>query len=183
LAGIIQAFHRKSGDVRKTDAASAINRGVVVLLAAGALAILACVAGLVVAVTGDHAAVVQSRATRAGNFDYVVHRIETTDVLADPEYPEHNITAAGEFVVVKLTATNISGDRQTFRTAFDTVSDGSAEYQVAEAAWRYVGEPLKAVDPGKSIEAAIVFDVPKGVDLDAIVLRDRRFAEGVAVAL
>jgi hypothetical protein len=184
LAGTIQALHRKSGDVTMTDAASvAGKRGFLALVTAGALAILGCVAGLVVAETDGSAAVAHRGEARAGSFDYVIHRVETTDVLADPEYPELNITAAGEFVVVKLTATNVSGARQTFHTIFDTVSDGSTEYGVDEAAWRYVGETMKDVAPGKSIDAAIVFDVPKGVDLDAIVLRDRRFAEGIAVAL
>jgi hypothetical protein len=170
--------------VTTADAASAAGRrGVLALVAVAALVLLGCVAGVVVAVTGDGTAVANQNVAQAGSFAYVVHRVETTDVIADPEYPEHNITAAGQFVVVKLTATNVSGGRQTLRTAFDTLADGSTEYQVDDAAWRYVGEAAKDVDPGKSIEAAVVFDVPKGVDPDAIVLRDARFAEGVAVAL
>lgn len=167
------------------DAASPAGRrrGVLALVTVAVLVLLGCVAGVVVAVTGDGRAVANQNEAQAGSFAYVVHRVETTDVIADPEYPEYNITAVGQFVVVKLTATNVSGGRQTFRTAFDTLSDGSTEYQVDDAAWRYVGEATKDVDPGKSIEAAVVFDVPKGVDPDAIVLRDGRFAEGVAVAL
>jgi hypothetical protein len=139
---------------------------------------------LIVAVAaGDGAAAAHRGGARAGNFAYVVHRVETTDVIADPEYPDHNVSAAGQFVVVKLTATNVSGHRQTLRTAFDTVFDGSAEYGVDDAAWRYVGAARAEVGPGKSIEAAVVFDVPKGADLDSIVFRDGRFAESVAVAL
>jgi hypothetical protein len=179
----VQAIHRKRGEVTTTDAATTGRRGGLVLIAASALVVLACVAGLVVAVTGIGAAPTPRAEARAGSFDFVVHRVETTDVLADPEYPERNITAAGKFVVVKLTATNISGARQTFRTAFDSVSDGITEYGVDQAAWRYVGPATKDVEPGKSIDAALVFDVPRAADLDVIVLRDRRFAEGVAVAL
>jgi hypothetical protein len=185
LAGIIQAIHREDGDVTATDPASAAGRrGFLVLVTAGALAVLLCAVGLVVAVAaGDGAAAAHRGEARAGNFAYVVHRVETTDVIADPEFPEHNITAAGQFVVVKLTATNVSGHRQTLRTAFDTVFDGRTEYGVDDAAWRYVGAARADVGPGKSIDAAVVFDVPKGVDLDSIVLRDGRFAESVAVAL
>jgi hypothetical protein len=167
-----------------TDAASvAGRRRVLALVTVATLVLLGCVAGLVVAVIGDGRGVADQNEAQEGSFAYVVHRVETTDVIADPEFPEHNITAAGQFVVVKLTATNVSGARQTFHTTFDTVSDGSTEYRVDDAAWRYVGGAMKDVDPGKSIEAAVVFDVPKGVDLNAIVLRDGRFAEGVAVAL
>ena len=165
-----------------TDPASAAGRrSIVALVTAAPLAILACIGGLVVA--GGGSAGAHWGEAQVGSFVYVVHRVDTTDVIADPEYPEHNVSAAGQFVVVKLTATNVTGDRQTFRTAFDTVSDGSIEYQVDDTAWRYVGQHVKDVDPGKSIEAAVVFDVPKGVYLDAIVLRDGQFAEGVAVAL
>jgi Domain of unknown function (DUF4352) len=173
---------QEDGDVTATDAAG--SRGLRVLVTAGALAGLLYVAGLVVAVSaGDGAAAAHRGEARAGNFAYVVHRVETTDVIADPEFPEHNVTAAGQFVVVKLTATNVSGHRQTLRTAYDTVFDGNTEYGVDDAAWRYVGAARVDVGPGKSIDAAVVFDVPKGVDLDAIVLRDGRFAESVAVAL
>lgn len=164
-----------------TDAATTNGRGGLVLIAAGVCATLACVVALVVAVSG--ATATPGAEARAGSFDFVVHRVETTDVLADPEYPERNITAAGKFVVVKLTATNISGVRQTFRTVFDSVSDGMTEYGVDQEARRYVGPVTKDVEPGKSIDAAVVFDVPRAVDLEAIVLRDRRFAQGVAVAL
>jgi hypothetical protein len=174
----MQAVHRRAGHVAATTRGRAVG-----LVCAGVMAVLV---GLIVALGEGRAATTHPaprELARAGSFDFVVHRVDTTDVLADPEYPEHNITAAGEFVVVKVTATNVSGIRQTFRSAFDTVSDGVVEYDVVEAARRYVGQDRRDVDPGKSIDAAIVFDVPKGSDLASIVLRDRRFAEGVAVAL
>ncbi len=164
-----------------TDAATTNGRGGLALIAVAVA--VACVVALVVAVTGGGAPPTPGAEARAGSFDFVVHRAETTDVLADPEYPERNITAAGKFVVVKLTATNVSGVRQTFRTAFDSVSDGMTQYGVDQEAWRYVGPAAKDVEPGKSIDAAVVFDVPQAADLDAIVLRDQRFAQGVAVAL
>ena len=112
-----------------------------------------------------------------------MHRVEITDVLADPEFPDHNVTAAGRFVVVKMTVTNVSTARQTFHSTFSTVSDGTTEYGVDEATWPYVGEAAKAVEPGRSTDVAVVFDVPKGVDVQSIVLRDGPLAEGVAIAL
>jgi len=117
----------------------------------------------------------------SGDFDYVIHRIEATDVIADPEFPDDNVTADGRFVVVKLTVTNVSSGKQTFNSQFNTVSDGTTEYRADDTAWHYVGEAVKDVDPGRSIDAAIVFDVPRGVELQSIVLRDERSAEGVVV--
>jgi hypothetical protein len=160
---------------------SARNSRIAGWLVAGALVIVAVVIGAILAF-GEHSRGRTSLA-RAGDFSFAVNRVETTDVIADPEYPELNVTAAGRFVVVKLTVTNVSASEQTFSANFSTVSDGITEYRVDDAAWRLVGEASRAVDPGRSIETAVVFDVPKGVALQTIVLRDERLSGGVAIGL
>jgi hypothetical protein len=151
--------------------------GALVLMAAGLLALI----GVADRADGLNAAPVG--AARSGNFAYVVHRVEVTDVLANPEFPERNVTAEGRFVVVKMTVTNVTGARQTFHSSFNTVSDGSTEYRVDEATWPFVGEAAKDVAPGASTDVAIVFDVPKGAELRSIVLRDGPLSEGVSVPL
>ncbi|WP_319453674.1 MULTISPECIES: DUF4352 domain-containing protein [unclassified Mycobacterium] len=157
-------------------------------LIAGALVLMAAVAAVTVALIGvaereDGLGAAHLGEVRSGNFAYVVHRVEVTDVLADPEFPERNVTAEGRFVVVKMKVTNVTGARQTFHSSFNTVSDGSTEYRVDEATWPYVGEAAKDVDPGSSTDVAIVFDVPKGADLQSLVLRDGPQSEGVSVPL
>jgi len=151
--------------------------GALVLMAVGLVALI----GLVVRADGLTAAHLGD--ARSGNFAYIVHRVEVTDVLANPEFPERNVTAEGRFVVVKMTVTNVTGARQTFHSGFNTVSDGSTEYRVDEATWSYVGEAAKDVGPGASTDVAIVFDVPKGAELQSIVLRDGPQSEGVSVPL
>lgn len=154
-------------------------------LIAGALVLMAVVVAALIGVIdrADGLSATHLGEVRSGNFAYVVHRVEVTDVLADPEFPERNVTAEGRFVVVKMQVTNITGARQTFHSSFNTVSDGSTEYRVDEATWPYVGEAAKDVDPGSSTDVAIVFDVPKGADLQSLVLRDGPQSEGVSVPL
>ena len=153
-------------------------------LIAGALVLMAAVAVALIGVAerADGRSATHVGEVRSGNFAYVVHRVEVTDVLADPEFPERNVTAEGRFVVVKMKVTNVTGARQTFHSSFNTVSDGSTEYGVDEATWPYVGE-AKDVAPGSSTDVAVVFDVPKGADLQSIVLRDGPQSEGVSVPL
>ena len=116
-------------------------------------------------------------------FSYVVHRVEAADVLADPEVPEFNVSADGRFVIVKLSVTNVTDTAQTFQSTHATVSDGVTEYGVDDTAWRYVGQPVKEVPPGASIDAAVVFDVPRTFDVESIVLRDGPPNERVTVPL
>jgi hypothetical protein len=120
---------------------------------------------------------------RDGNFAFVVNGVETTDVIADPEYPEVNTTAAGEYVIVRLTVTNVSAEPQAFYAASNTLSDGTTEYKADAEAWLYLGETVTDLAPGDSIESAVVFDVPKGTDIESIRLRDGLFTDGVVVGL
>ena len=156
---------------------------VLALVAATALLIAAAAVALLLGSNTGRGAEPLHSSVHSGNFDYVIHRIEATDVIADPEFPDDNVTADGRFVAVKLTVTNVSSGKQTFNSQFNTVSDGTTEYRADDTAWHYVGEAVKDVDPGRSIDAAIVFDVPRGVELQSIVLREDRSAEGVVVPL
>jgi hypothetical protein len=151
-------------------------------LAAVLLVLVAVGAGVVFSVA-DHAHGAQRIETRSGDLAFVVHRVDTTDVIADPEFPADNVAADGRFIVVKLTVTNTSADRQVFHSAFSTLSDGAAQYRVEAAAWHFVGAADKAVNPGASIDAALVFDVPRGVDPRSVVLREQPSSAGVSIAL
>jgi hypothetical protein len=147
------------------------------------LLVLAAVGAGVVFSVADRAHGAQRVENRSGDLAFVVHRVDTTDIIADPEFPADNVTADGRFIVVKLTVTNTSGDPQVFHSAFSTLSDGAAQYRVEAAASHFVGDADKAVNPGTSIDAALVFDVPRSVDPRTVVLRERPSSEGVSIAL
>jgi len=120
---------------------------------------------------------------RDGDFAFVVHGVRTTDVIADAEFPELNKTAEGEYVIVDLTVTNVSAEGQTFFASFNTLSDGTTVFEADDEAWLYLGNMVAEVAPGASIETEVVFDVPKGTDLESIWLRGGPLSDGVAVAL
>ena len=149
---------------------------------AAALVLTAAVAGLTFSVA-DRAHGARHPQARSGDLAFVVHRVESTDVIADPEYPSDNVTASGRFVVVKITVINASDQRQVFHAAYSTLSDGTAQYEVDASAWHYVGKADRDLGPRESIEAALVFDVPRASDPQSIVLRDHPSSPGVSVAV
>jgi hypothetical protein len=151
-------------------------------LLAAVLVLSGVVAGVVFA-QADRAQGADTAEAHTNGLAFVVHRTETTDVIADPEFPTDNVAADGRFVVVKLSVTNTSADGQVFHSAFSTLSDGAVQYRVDEAARHYVGDADRVLAPGESIDAALVFDVPRGVDPQSIVLRERPSSPGVSIAL
>jgi hypothetical protein len=120
---------------------------------------------------------------RDGNFEFVVTGIERTPVVADPEFPDLTKTAEGEYVMVNMKVTNVGTEPQTFFASFNTLSDGTTEYQSDDEAWIYLGNTLADLNPGDSIDTAVIFDVPVGTDPVSIELHDGPFSEGVAVGL
>jgi hypothetical protein len=120
---------------------------------------------------------------RDGNFEFVVTGIDRGPVVADPEFPELQKTAAGEYIFVNMKVTNVGTEPQTFFASFDTLSDGSTEFTSDDEAWIYLGNTLADLNPGDSIDTAVVFDVPVGTDPESIELHDGPFSEGVTVGL
>ena len=120
---------------------------------------------------------------RDGNFEFVVAGFDRAPVVADPEFPGLQKAAAGEYVLVRMTVTNVSAEPQTFFASFNTLSDGSTEYKSDDEAWIYLGNTLADLNPGDSIDTAVVFDVPIGTDPESIELHDGPLSEGVTVGL
>jgi len=141
------------------------------------------------AATGGEAPTLENQAdsvgqpVRDGNFEFVVTGIDRGPVVADPEFPELQKTAAGEYIFVKMKVTNVGTEPQTFFSAFNTLSDGSTEFASDDEAWIYLGNTLADLNPGDSIDTAVVFDVPVGTDPESIELHDGPFSEGVTVGL
>jgi hypothetical protein len=125
----------------------------------------------------------QGEEVRDGDFAFVVNGVRTTDVIGDSEFPELNRTADGEYVFVALTVTNVAAEGQTFFPSFNTLSDGTTVYETDDSTWQYLGNTVTEIAPGASLETEVVFDVPKGTDLESIWLRGDPLSDGVAVAL
>lgn len=139
--------------------------------------------------TGTEAPTLENQAwsvgqpVRDGNFEFVVTGFDRAPVVTDPEFPDLQKAAAGEYVLVKMKVTNISAEPQTFFASFNTLSDGTTEFKSDDEAWIYLGNTLADLNPGDSIDTAVVFDVPIGTDPESIELHDGPFSEGVTVGL
>jgi len=123
------------------------------------------------------------QAVRDGNFEFVVTGVDRAPVVADPEFPDLQKTAAGEFLLVNMRVTNVGAEPQTFFASFNTLSDGTTEFTSDDEAWIYLGNTLADLNPGDSIDTAVVFDVPVGTDPESVELHDGPFSEGVVVGL
>jgi hypothetical protein len=120
---------------------------------------------------------------RDGNFSFVIAGVERVDAVTDAEFPEIHKAAQGEYVIVKMTVTNVDHEPQMFFASFNFLSDGTTTYRPDDEAWVYLGNTLADVNPGDSIETAVVFDVPKGTDAKSIELHGGPFSQGVTVGL
>src|SRR4029077_4891704 len=120
---------------------------------------------------------------RDGNFSFVITGVERVDADAHQEFPEIQKAAQGEYVIVKMTVTNVGNEPQTFFASFNTLSNGSTAYQSDDEAWIYLGNTLADLNPGDSVDTAVVFDVPRGTDVESIELHDGPFSDGVTVGL
>lgn len=118
-----------------------------------------------------------------GNFSFVINGVERAAAVADPDLPELQKAAAGEYVIVKMTVTNVGSETQTFFSSFNTLSDGTSVYQSDDEAWVYLDNTLADLNPGDSVETAVAFDVPIGTDPESIELHDGPFSDGVTVGL
>jgi hypothetical protein len=120
---------------------------------------------------------------RDGNFEFVVTGVDRTPVVTDTEFPDLQKMAEGEYLLVKMRVTNVGTEPQTFFASFNTLSDGNSDFRSDDEAWIYLGNTLADLNPGDSIDTAVVFDVPVGTDPESIELHDGPFSEGVTVGL
>jgi uncharacterized protein DUF4352/uncharacterized protein DUF2510 len=120
---------------------------------------------------------------RDGDFSFVVTGVDRLDAVSHPEHPEIEKTAQGEFVIVRMTVTNVGADPQKFFVSFDTLSDGTAVFKSDDEAWLYLGNSVTDVNPGDALDTAVVFDVPKDTEVKSIELHDGPSSKGVTVGL
>jgi hypothetical protein len=172
----------------------------IVLLVAGALAVLCCGIGAVVVATsgGDNkpdasdgtqagatpgAGVGLNQPARDGKFEFTVSEVECgkskvgTDVLSK--------TAQGQFCLVTMTVNNIGEEARTFDASNQKATgEGGVEYLADGEASLYLEESksfLTDINPGNSVTGVVVFDIPKDGEIKTLELHDSAFSGGVAV--
>ncbi len=95
--------------------------------------------------------------------------------------------AQGQFCIAKVKVTNIGDKSQIFDDSSQVALAGTKEYDADGEAGLYANKDgeafLEKINPGNSVTANIVFDVPKNVTVDALELHDSPFSDGVTIAV
>ena len=96
--------------------------------------------------------------------------------------------AQGEFCLVNVTVKNVAGTAETFLDSTQQATDAKGNvYSVDSGAGIFAnGESsvfLEQINPGNAVKGKLVFDVPEGTKLTAVVLHESTFTTGVKVPL
>jgi len=129
-------------------------------------------------------------AVRDGKFQFTITSIshaksvgDTADGLGD--------TAQGEYTILHVTVTNISGQPQTLDDSSQYVYDASGrKYDVSTSADVDLNSAsgsdsvfFNDINPGNTVHGELAFDMPKGVKAVKAELHDSAFSDGVTVIL
>lgn len=120
-----------------------------------------------------------------GDFEFVVNGVESGVANVGGEYGE---TAQGAYTIVEVTVTNIGDEAQMFFDSNVTATDAQGrEFEADSMAGIWVNEDADAflteINPGNSVTAKIVFDVPADATLTSVTLHDSAFSGGAEVEL
>ncbi|MFM1724536.1 DUF4352 domain-containing protein [Rhodococcus sp. PAM 2766] len=122
---------------------------------------------------------------RDGKFEFVVHGVEAgVPTVGTNEYLTEK--AQGQFVLVRMTVRNIGDREQSFTTSAQKLVDAQGrQYSVDDMATITLdqGVSFEQINPGNSLDATIVFDVPSGVVPAVLEVHDSVFSGGESVLL
>ena len=123
---------------------------------------------------------------RDGSFEFVVTSVERgIGTVGDNPYLQKN--AQGAFTIVHLTVKNIGDKPESFVPGSQKVFDAAGREFTNDAAAALNLEAetslLAEINPGNTVTAAVVFDLPAGSDAKTIELHDSLFSGGVVVKL
>ena len=121
---------------------------------------------------------------RDGKFEFTVTAVEP----GVPSIGSAPLTrkAQGQFVVVRITVSNIGDQAQTFDQSSQKLVDGQGRKLSSDpTAGIYLDDQnfLAQVNPGNEVQGVIVFDVPAGTVPTSLELHDSFLSGGVTVTL
>ncbi|SIS05367.1 DUF4352 domain-containing protein [Williamsia sterculiae] len=120
-----------------------------------------------------------------GKFEFVVRGVRDGGTSVGPDFLAER--AQGHFVLVDLTIRNTGDKAQSFDVSSQKLLSGSGTQYSADSQATISFDSgntfYEQVNPGNTLEATIVFDVPTGTTPAAIELHDSVFSGGVEVKL
>jgi hypothetical protein len=117
-----------------------------------------------------------------GPLSFTVHGIEIGPTVVMSDAPLE-MTAEGEFIVVRMTVTNVGTDPASFVGMFQTLRAGGTTYPLADEATAYLEGTAASLEPGASADVSVAFDVPPGTVPEAIELHAEPNSPGAEVPL
>ncbi|MFI6298367.1 DUF4352 domain-containing protein [Nonomuraea sp. NPDC050790] len=119
-----------------------------------------------------------SEMVTVGDFRIIVQEVERK---GPGETGSAEWTPRGEFVFVTVLVQNVESSAQTFEVGRQKLLAGGSEYDAVPLGEG--GRMFERIPPGATINGLVVFDVPKGTPLEAIVLHSGAFSWGAKVTL
>lgn len=125
-------------------------------------------------------------AVRDGKFEFTVTKVKSGVSSLGDEYL--NTKAQGQFVLITVKVENIGTEPQMFDGGNQYLYDSQdREFEASSEAAVYLGDDadslLNNINPGNTVTAVVVFDVPKNIKLKKVKLHDSMFSGGVEVSL
>ncbi len=120
--------------------------------------------------------------TTDGALAFAVAGVDIGPTVAATDAPIEK-TAVGEFVVVRLTVTNISDAPATFLGTFQKLKAAGAVFSIDDEATFYAGGGIAELNPGDQVDVGLAFDVPPGTVPEAIELHADPMTPGIEMPL
>ncbi len=124
-----------------------------------------------------------NQAVRDGKFEFTVKKVKCGVKSVGGDFLETK--AQGQFCLVTMKIKNIGTEAQTFDASSQEAKNGEVTYKADGTASLYANEDpntfLNEINPGNSVTAIVVFDIPKNGKLQTLVLHDSPFSGGVEI--
>jgi hypothetical protein len=124
-----------------------------------------------------------NQAARDGDLEFTVSKVE----CGKSEVGEEPIVAKaqGQFCLASMRVKNIGKESVDLLTSQQTAYNASnAKYKVDDTATYYIAESSSfviTINPGNTVDAVLVYDIPKDQSIAKLELHDSLFSGGVTV--
>jgi hypothetical protein len=122
---------------------------------------------------------------RDGNFRFVVTSVDVSKTASDPSIQFEIVPKQGEFVNVHLTVSNVGDRSQSFFAYNQTLQIGANQFSSNNEATMWKQGMTVQINPGKSIQAVVSFDVPPGTSPNdgVLTVHDSLVSGGARISL
>lgn len=111
----------------------------------------------------------------SGAFAFTVTEVDTSVTEVSDESGFVTETPDGRYVVVDVTVENIGDESGYFDSSSQTLVDVDGKEYSTDTSAEIMADTdsfLNEINPGNEVEGQLIFDVPEGVELDRLELRD-----------